>query len=160
MLKTEKITFNDCEVRKRSIRLWSPMRWSKSPIILVSKKTNRHFHQLNQEIGDDTYINTCADVKQYPRPNEIDGHAADKKHHLCSQHQINEINILRVDTDVQQYFESETERSAGLNSLPKINYQLGNKLPVRFQVFEQKFKIASVRFLTFQVKEFGCRVKQ
>ena len=108
------------------------------------EKAYWHFHQLDQEVGYDADINTCTDVKKYPRPNEINRHPADEKHHLGCKDQVYEIDVLGIDPHIDNTLCQKRKDKLNQASDQESQYQLNNQFPVRLKVFEQKTEITPV----------------
>ena len=62
------------------------------------EKLHRQFHQFDEEIRYERDVDACGDVQEYLGADKLDGGTAEKKHHLCQQHQPHKADILSPDT--------------------------------------------------------------
>ena len=69
------------------------------------KKTHGQFHQLNQEVGDQGYVDPGTQVKQDPSADKINSHLREDQHKLEQENQVDEGEVLIGD--------SESRRSTG-----------------------------------------------
>ena len=94
-LTTEKSVTKEEDVRKRSTRSLSVDALQQVTCQFRIEKAHRQLHQFDQKVRHEADIYSRADMQQNPASNKFHTHLADKKHKLCNQNQVNEIDIAR-----------------------------------------------------------------
>src|SRR6185312_12176318 len=64
------------------------------------EKTHRQFHELDQEIGQNRYVDPGTDMQQYPRTYKFHRYTPEYERNLSYQNNVNEIDIAGIDADV------------------------------------------------------------
>lgn len=82
-------------------------------------RQTQHFHE---EIADQGDIDVHAHLQQQPPPPEIHHRTAQRQHQLSRQHQIDELDILVLDTHIDNRLRKERQRQ-----LQETAYQQGHR---------------------------------
>ena len=73
------------------------------------EERHRQFHQLNQEIREQRDVYPRRNMQQYPPPDEVHRRAARHQHQLPQKYQVNQVQVLPLDSFVHDGLRQEGE---------------------------------------------------
>jgi len=105
------------------------------------------------KIGNERHVDACSQMQQYPTPDKLHRHAAERKHQLRNQHQIDKrqvaVSYTLIDNALGKKREQQLQHAAKQQPQKKLHHH-GAERP---QVAKQKTERSAVRLLV------PCRVK-
>ena len=104
---------------------------------LTVEEAHGQAHQLDEKVRYQGYIDACTDVQQDAAADNFDQRAAEHQHELCSQYELDEVEVAVTDALVYDGLREEGEGELQYTACQKAHYQLDYHFTVRMYVAQQ-----------------------
>lgn len=121
---------------------------------LCVEKGDRQVHQFDKKVGYERNVNPCAEMEQYPTPDDFHTRSTYKQKELRNKNQINKVDVLVLDTNIDHALSKKRKNKLEKTAYEQAESELNQKLLIPKEILVQKRKAPSgffiIRFYLFE----------